>query len=103
MRVTRLCFQAHLIGVSNSPNSQRQSSLLQPGDSDPNAKKRKVAEYIARLQITDIHLWEDSPNNIAAIETLADEIPGLTFTTELVTETVIRRFIREILREVLWK
>ena len=73
------------------------------GDSDPNAKKRKVAEYIARLQITDIHLWEDSPNNIAAIETLADEIPGLTFTTELVTETVIRRFIREILREVLWK
>jgi|LWDU01.1.fsa_nt_gi hypothetical protein len=73
------------------------------GDSDPNAKKRKVAEYIERLQIIDIYLWEDSPNNIRAIESLANEIPGLTFFTKLVTETVLRRFIREILSEVLWK
>jgi hypothetical protein len=73
------------------------------GDSDPNAKKRKVAEYIERLQITDIHLWEDSPNNIQAIESLTDDMPELTFTTKLVTETVLRRFIREILSEILWK
>jgi len=71
------------------------------GDSDPDAKKRKVAEYVERLQITEIHLWEDSSNNIRAIESLSDEMPELTFTTQLVTESVIRRFIREILREAL--
>jgi len=73
------------------------------GDSDPDAKKRKVAEYVERLKITDIYLWEDSSNNIHAIESLADEIPGLAFTTTLVTETVVRRFIREILKEIMWK
>jgi hypothetical protein len=71
------------------------------GDSNPDAKKRKVAEYIARLGITDVYLWEDSPNNIRAIETLTDDIPTLTFTTKLVTETTLQRFIREILREAL--
>ena len=73
------------------------------GDSDPDAKKVKVAEYVERLGITDIYLWEDSPNNIRAIESLSDEIPGLKFTTELVTESTLQRFIREILREVLWR
>ena len=74
------------------------------GDSNPDKKKSKVREYVERLQITSVYLWEDSPNNIRAIESLANEIPGLTFTTKLVTtESVIRRFIREILREISWK
>jgi len=71
------------------------------GDSNPAAKKNKVAEYVERLGITDIYLWEDSPNNIKAIESLTDEMPQLKFTTELVTESTIQRFIREILQEVL--
>lgn len=83
------------------------------GDSNPDAKKEKVVEYINNSReaspdnpdkwITDIYLWEDSLANIKAIESLSAEMPELRFTTELVTETTLQRFVRELLREILWK
>ena len=83
------------------------------GDSNPDAKKEKVVEYINNSRegspnnpdewITDIYLWEDSLANIKAIESLSAEMPELNFTTELVTETTLQRFVRELLKEILWR
>ncbi|MDB4337522.1 hypothetical protein OAA09_00730 [bacterium] len=69
------------------------------GDSNPAAKKRKVLEYVKRLNITEIYLWEDSPNNITSIETL--ESDSLSITSTLVSEGLLRKLIQKILRESL--
>ena len=67
------------------------------GDSNPDAKKRVVADYVQRLGISEVYLWEDSPNNIRSIESLASD--DLKIKTTLVTEGLLRRFIQKIIRE----
>ena len=68
------------------------------GDSDPNTKKRYVKRMVKQLGITDIVLYEDSINNISAIESL--ESDNLRIDTTRVQETVIRKLVSALLKEI---
>lgn len=69
------------------------------GDSNPDVKKRKVAEYVAALGATKVYLWEDSPNNISSIESLRSD--ELEVVTTLVSEGILRKFIQKVIKEAL--
>ena len=78
-------------GITNLP------AIEAVGDSNPVAKKIVVQDYVSRLNITKVYLWEDSPNNIASIESLSSD--ELEINTTLVSEGLLRRFIQKIIRE----
>lgn len=68
------------------------------GDSDPNTKKHYVKRMVKQLGITDIILYEDSINNISAIESL--ESDNLRIDTTRVQESVIRKMVSALLKEI---
>jgi hypothetical protein len=67
------------------------------GDSNPDAKKRVVAEYVRALGIKKVYLWEDSSANISSIESLRSD--ELEITSTLVSEGILRKLIQRIIRE----
>jgi hypothetical protein len=68
------------------------------GDSDPSVKKHYVQRVVKQLGITDIILYEDSINNISAIESLEND--NLRIDTTRVQESVIRKIIASVIKEI---
>ena len=67
------------------------------GSSDPRAKYVKALEYVEKLNADVVYVWEDSPNNIVAIEQLKSD--NVKVVSHLVNEGLLFSYIKNILKE----
>ena len=68
------------------------------GSSDPRAKYLKALEYVEALSADVVYVWEDSPNNIVAIEKLkSDKIDVIS---HLVNEGLILSYVKNLIKEI---
>lgn len=67
------------------------------GSSDPKAKYVKALEYVEALDADIVYLWEDSPNNIVAIEQLKSD--NVKVVSHLVNEGLLFSYVKNLLKE----